>query len=70
LRHTFAVRWLLHWCRAGEDADKHILALSTYLGHVHVTGTYWYFTAVPELMERTGRRLEEFASSSPGEVLA
>jgi len=61
LRHTFAVRTLLRWCEAGEDVDKKILALTTYLGHAHVTSTYWYFSAVPELMAITGRRFAAFA---------
>ncbi len=61
LRHTFAVRVLLRWCAAGEDIDKKILALTTYLGHVNVTSTYWYFSAVPELMAMAGRRFERFA---------
>ena len=43
LRHTVAVRTLVRWCDAGEDVDKKILALTTYLGHVNVTSTYWYF---------------------------
>ena len=33
LRHTFAVRTLLGWYRAGEDVQAKIPSLSTYLGH-------------------------------------
>ncbi|WP_323131157.1 hypothetical protein [Sinorhizobium medicae] len=29
---------------------RHITALSTYLGHAHVTDTYWYLQSTPELM--------------------
>lgn len=61
LRHTFAVRTLVRWSDAGEDVDGKILALTTYLGHVNPTSTYWYFSAVPELMAITGRRFEAFA---------
>lgn len=61
LRHTFAVRTLLRWCAAGEDVDRKIRALTTYLGHANVTSTYWYFSAVPELMAITGRRFAAFA---------
>jgi len=32
--------------------------LSTYLGHVHVTDTYWYISAVPELLQLATLRLE------------
>jgi integrase len=50
LRHTFAVR-SLEGCTHERDAvSHHILALSTYLGHAHVTDTYWYLQATPILM--------------------
>jgi hypothetical protein len=32
--------------------------LSTYLGHVNPAGTYWYLSAVPELMRLAAGRLE------------
>jgi hypothetical protein len=31
------------------------VALSTYLGHAHVTDTYWYLQATPLLMEQIAR---------------
>jgi integrase len=50
LRHTFAVR-SLEQCRHERDAvARHIGALCTYLGHAHVTDTYWYLQATPLLM--------------------
>jgi integrase/recombinase XerD len=51
LRHTFAVRTLLGWYRSGEPVAPKLWILSTYLGHRHLAHTYWYLTAVPELME-------------------
>jgi len=61
LRHTFAVR-ALETCPNGRDAvTKHMLALSTYLGHSKVAHTYWYLEAVPELMRDIADRAEEFA---------
>lgn len=51
LRHTFAVR-ALEECPDGRDRiTKHMLALSTYLGHSKVADTYWYLEATPELMK-------------------
>ncbi len=47
LRHRFAVKTLLHWYRAGEDAERRLPVLSAYLGHVHVADTYWYLSAWP-----------------------
>ena len=46
LRHSFAVRTLIDWHRAGLDIDSRMSVLSTYLGHVNPAGTYWYLSAV------------------------
>jgi len=61
LRHTFAVRRLLRWYEDGAAVDRKIQALATYLGHAKVTDTYWYLSAVPELMAITSQRFERFA---------
>ena len=56
LRHTFAVR-SLEGC-AGADRTavaRHMLALSTYLGHAHVSDTQWYLHATPALMAQIAR---------------
>ena len=50
LRHTFATRRLVEWLREGQDLDRAMPILSTYLGHVGVEETYWYIEAVPELL--------------------
>ena len=64
LRHTFAVRRLLRWYLDGANVDQKILALSTYLGHAKVTDTYWYISAVPELMAVTSERFHRFATAA------
>jgi integrase/recombinase XerD len=58
LRHRFAVSTRLRWYRQGKNVDLLLPVLSTYLGHVFVTGTYWYLTCTPELMEAAAKRLE------------
>ena len=60
-RHTFAVRRLLKWYEEGVNLDQKILALSTYLGHTQVTDTYWYLSAVPELLAIVSDKFEKFA---------
>lgn len=50
-RHTFATRKLIEWYRAGVDVERELPKLSTYLGHSDVTHTYWYISAVPELLQ-------------------
>lgn len=55
LRHTFAVR-ALEACHGGKkEIARHMLALSTYLGHAHPSDTYYYLQATPRLMEATAR---------------
>lgn len=61
LRHTFAVRRLMRWYADGSEVDQKMLALSTYLGHAEIFYTYWYLTAVPELMAIAAGRFEQFA---------
>jgi integrase/recombinase XerD len=59
LRHTMAVRTLLGWYRTGEDVDRKMPLLSTYLGHTNPVHTYWYLQAVPELLQLVSARLDE-----------
>jgi len=58
LRHTFAVRTLLQWYRAGDDVEARLPILSTYLGHRDPRSTYWYLSAAPELLALAARQLE------------
>lgn len=58
LRHRFAVNTILRWHRAGEDVERLLPTLSTYLGHSKTRDTYWYLSACPELMEQAALRLE------------
>ena len=60
LRHTFVVRRILLWQQQGIDVDQAMLSLSTYVGHAMVTNTYWYLSAVPELMGLAAERFESF----------
>lgn len=62
LRHTFAVRTLIDWQRERADIGANLPVLSTYLGHVEPANTYWYLSAVPELMQLAATRLEQHSS--------
>jgi len=59
-RHRFAVETLIQWYRSGQDVEKRLPILSTYLGHVHVADTYWYLSACPELMGLAVKRFEAY----------
>jgi integrase len=58
LRHSFAVRTLTGWYRAGLDVEAQLPRLSTYLGHREPRFTYRYLTATPELLGHAAARLE------------
>jgi len=52
LRHTFAVRSLEQFKGSSAEISRHMAALSTYMGHAHVSDTYWYLQATPLLMSQ------------------
>ena len=58
MRHRFATNTLLQWYRSGQDPERRLPLLSAYLGHVHVSDTFWYLSAQPELMREAMSRLE------------
>lgn len=57
LRHTMAVSTLLGWYRDGLDVAGLLPRLSTYLGHTNPANTYWYLSAIPELLAHAASRL-------------
>jgi integrase len=65
LRHSFAIRVLVGWYRAGLDTGPRLPILSTYLGHVSPSSTYWYLTATPEILQQACRRLEGTSGGQP-----
>jgi hypothetical protein len=48
------------WHEHGSNIDQSMLALSTYMGYVKISNTYWYLTAVPELMSLVVEKFELF----------
>ncbi len=65
LRHTFALKTLLSWYKAGVNVESRLPLLSTYLGHVCPTNTYWYLTATPELLRLAAERRESVRGELP-----
>ena len=60
LRHTFATT-VLAACPDGRDnIRRHMLALSTYLGHVGIESTFWYLERTPQLMGDIAQTCEVF----------
>lgn len=61
LRHSFAVR-SLEACAAERGAvARHMVALSTWLGHVNIVDTYWYLEGTPAVLGRIAESAETFA---------
>jgi integrase len=58
MRHRFAIRALCRLYREGQDVERGLTALATYLGHVNVASTYWYLSAAPELLLLASKRLD------------
>jgi integrase len=61
IRHVFTVATLLDWYRDGGDVQARLPVLSTWLGHIDPKSTYWYCSAVPELLALAAGRLERTA---------
>jgi integrase len=66
LRHTFAVGYLIDCYRQGREVGQKVLGLATYLGHSSIQGTYWYLSAVPQLLALAQRRWQQHNARSGG----
>ena len=57
-RHCFAIRTITKWYQEDEDAERRLSELSTFLGHNDPSSTYWYLSAIPELLAAVTARLD------------
>ncbi|MGB5192880.1 MAG: tyrosine-type recombinase/integrase [Polyangiales bacterium] len=62
LRHTFAVHRLITWYREDADVQACLPLLSTYLGHVNISGTQTYLTMTHELLAEASKRFERYTA--------
>ena len=60
LRHRFATRALEACSDTRDHVGRHMLALTTYLGHAHIKSTYWYLETTPQLMTDIAIQCEDF----------
>lgn len=60
IRHTFTVRRMVEWQRAGLSLKEVLPTLSVYLGHVQPVHTYWYMTATPELLSLAAESFQHY----------
>jgi integrase/recombinase XerD len=59
-RFTFAVRALESCPHERTAVGRHMVALSTYLGHVSFKETYWYLEATPHLLQDISAACEAY----------
>ena len=59
------MKTLLDWYRDGGDVEARLPLLSTYLGNVNPSSTYWYLSATPELFALAAERLERALGTLP-----
>lgn len=62
-RHTFAVTCMRRWYQQGLDVQVWLPHLSVYLGHVRPQDSYWYLTAVPELLNAAAERFRTYTAT-------
>jgi integrase/recombinase XerD len=56
LRHTFAVQRLTTWYQEGRNVRDLAPHLSVYLGHARLSASYWYLSALPDLLNEAAKR--------------
>ncbi|KQW64986.1 hypothetical protein ASC92_06045 [Variovorax sp. Root411] len=64
LRHSFAVRSLEQCGNDRNAVDRHMLALSIYLGHACLSDTYWYLEATPVITRQIAHVAEALSARS------
>jgi integrase/recombinase XerD len=57
-RHTFAVASLASCVSDRRSISRHMIALSTYLGHVSIKSTYWYLELTMEVKNSMAASIE------------
>jgi integrase/recombinase XerD len=65
-RHTFAVTCVRRWYEQGQDVHALLPHLSVYLGHIRPQESYWYLTAVPELLGAAAQRFQTYVMGGRG----
>jgi integrase len=62
LRFYFANQVLTNGPEDSTGISRHMVALTTYLGHSDLRSSYWYLEATPTLLARIAERCEDFVN--------
>ncbi len=67
IRHTAAVHRVLAWYRSGQDVQRLLPQLATYLGHVDIRSTQRYLQITPDLLQAASHRFSQYATGAEHE---
>ena len=60
LRHTFATNRVTQWYEQGEDVQKLLPLLSTYMGHCNIDSTSVYICITGKLLEKASLMFKNY----------
>jgi len=52
---------VIAWYRSGEDVQRLLPQLATYLGHLDIRSTQRYLQMTPELLQAASQRFAQYA---------
>jgi integrase len=61
IRHTAAVHRVIAWYRSGQDVQRLLPQLATYLGHKDINSTQRYLQMTPELLHEASQRFASYS---------
>ena len=61
LRHTAAVHRVVAWYHSGQEVQRLLPQLATFLGHIDIRSTQRYLQMTPELLEAASQRFAQYA---------
>lgn len=67
IRHTAAVHRVIAWYRSGQDVQRLLPQLATYLGHIDIRSTQRYLQMTPDLLEAASQRFAQYAMGTDHE---
>jgi integrase len=67
IRHTAAVHRVLAWYCSGQDVQRLLPQLATYLGHIDIRATQRYIQMTPDLLQEASQRFAQYAMGAEHE---
>jgi hypothetical protein len=55
------VHRLIAWYRSGQDVQRLLPQLATYLGHIDIRSTQRYLQMTPDLLQAASQRFAQYA---------